>query len=61
MEWIDEAKYDKKISSEMDSEIMADQFHSIIKGQIFFPVLFGFFDLKTINKKEVRNMTVNFL
>lgn len=60
VEWIDEAKKDKKINSDMDSEIMAGQFHSIMKGQIFFPVLFRFVDLKTINKKEVRNMTVDF-
>jgi TetR/AcrR family transcriptional regulator of autoinduction and epiphytic fitness len=60
VEWIDEAKKDKKINSEMDSKIIADQFHSIMKGQVFFPVLFGFVDLKTIDKKEVRDMTVNF-
>ena len=60
VEWIDEAKKNNKISSEMDSKFIADQFHSIMKGQIFFPILFGFVDLKTIDKKEVRDMTVNF-
>ena len=60
VEWIDEAKKDKKISAEMDSKIMADQFHSIIKGQIFFPVLLRSVDVESIDKKEVRDMTVNF-
>ena len=58
--WIDAAKKDNKISTTMESKIMADQFHSIMKGQIFFPVLLRSVDVKTIDKEEVRDLTVNF-
>jgi len=58
--WIDEARKDKKISSEVDSEIIASQFHSILKGQTFYPILFYFADIKMIDKKGARDMTVSF-
>lgn len=58
--WIDEAKKDRKISSGVASDIIASQFHSILKGQIFYPVLFYFADLDAINRKEAKDMTVNF-
>ncbi len=58
--WIDEAKKDNKISSEEESEIIASQFHSILKGQTFYPVIFYFADIQMIDKKGAREMTVNF-
>jgi len=58
--WVDEARKDKKISSEVDSEIIASQFHSILKGQTFYPILFYFADTKMIDKKGARDMTVSF-
>jgi len=58
--WIDEAKKDKKIRSEVDSEIIASQFHSILKGQTFYPIIFYFADTQMIDKKGAREMTVNF-
>ena len=60
VQWIDEAKKDKKITSELDSQMMASQFHSILKGQTFYPILFYFVDLKTIDLKNARDMTVDF-
>jgi len=43
--WLEAAKSDGKITKETDSRDMATQFHSLIKGQIFYPVLFGFEEL----------------
>ncbi|OIQ16423.1 MAG: hypothetical protein BM556_14875 [Bacteriovorax sp. MedPE-SWde] len=43
--WIDQAKTDGQIKSQLDSQLIAKQFHSLIKGQIFYPVLFGFEEL----------------
>lgn len=60
VQWIDEGKKDGKISSETESEIIARQFYSILKGQTFYPLLLYFTDLKMINTKEVRDITVNF-
>ena len=58
--WVNEAKADNKITSELDSEIIANQFHSILKGQTFYPVIFYFTDMKTIDKQEVLDTTVAF-
>ena len=58
--WVDEAKKDKKIRSEENSEIIASQFHSILKGQTFYPILFYFADAKMIDRKGARDVTVNF-
>jgi len=58
--WVNEAKADNKITSELDSEIIANQFHSILKGQTFYPVIFYFTDMKAIDKKEVLDTTVAF-
>lgn len=60
IQWIDEAKKDKKISSEVGSEIIANQFLSILKGQTFYPILFYFAETKMIDRKGASDMTVNF-
>lgn len=60
VEWIDQAKRHGKVQSEMESTLMADQFHAIMKSQIYWPVLLGFIDVKSININEVRDMTVRF-
>ncbi len=60
IDWIDEAKKSDEITSTVGSEVIAGQFHSILKGQTFYPVLFYFADSKMINKKEVSDVTVNF-
>jgi len=50
--WIDDAKKDGKVTSSQPSDLIANQFHSIIKGQIFYPVLFG---LETLTDKDIDN------
>ena len=58
--WIDEAKKDDKIKSHQSSELIANQFHSIIKGQIFYPVLFGVIELSKHNIEESKITSKNF-
>ncbi|OUS25838.1 hypothetical protein A9Q99_20505 [Gammaproteobacteria bacterium 45_16_T64] len=60
IQWIDSAKAAKEINSPISSDIIAGQFHSILKGQIFYPVLFYFADPKLIDNKEVCRLTVDF-
>ncbi len=50
IKWIDAAKKDKKITSKQPSELIANQVHSIVKGQLFYPVIFGF---KVLKKKDI--------
>jgi len=58
--WIEDAKKDKAITSTLKSETIANQFHSILKGQTFYPVIFYFADMETIDKQEVLESTVSF-
>lgn len=48
--WIEEAREDGKIKSELPASTIADQFHSLMKGQTYWPVLLG---LKKLSKDEV--------
>ena len=58
--WIDQAKEDNAITSTLNSETIANQFHAILKGQTFYPVIFYFVDMETIDKQEVLDTTVSF-
>jgi len=58
--WINAAKEDKKITSNINSDIIANQFHAILKGQSFYPVIFYFADMEGINRQEVLDTTVDF-
>ena len=60
VQWINQAKEDQKITSELESEIIAEQFHSILKGQIFYPVLLKFVELESIDLEKVKKRTVDF-
>lgn len=60
IKWIDAAKKDKKIKSKQSSELISNQVHSIVKGQLFYPVLFG---IKKITKSDIkiaRETTIEF-
>lgn len=58
--WIDDAKKDNKVVDDVDSEVIANQFLSILKGQIFYPVLFYFVDPNEIQHENVIQSTVDF-
>lgn len=60
IDWINAAKQDNKITSTLSSEIIANQFHAILKGQAFYPVIFYFADMEGIDKQEVLDSTVDF-
>lgn len=49
--WIKDAQKDGKVSVEQSPELIANQFLSIMKGQIFHPVLFG---MSTVSKKDIK-------
>ncbi|CBW25713.1 putative TetR-family regulatory protein [Halobacteriovorax marinus SJ] len=60
LQWIQKAQQDKKIRSDIDSEIIASQFHSILKGQIYWPVLMGLKSKESIDREHVKKITMNF-
>ncbi len=60
VQWVDDARNDGRISSALASDVIAEQLHSIIKGQVFFPVLLGSVDVQTVNTQDVRDTTVAF-
>ena len=60
VQWVDDAKSDGQISSTLASNIIAEQFHALIMGQIFFPVLLRSVDVNALSTREVRDSTVEF-
>lgn len=48
--WIDIGKKEGAILSTQESSLISNQLNSIIKGQIFYPVMFGF---KTITNEDI--------
>lgn len=60
LKWIDAAKKDGKIKSKQSSELISNQVHSIVKGQIFYPVLFGIKDVDKQDLKVAKKITIEF-
>jgi TetR/AcrR family transcriptional regulator of autoinduction and epiphytic fitness len=60
IKWIDAAKKDGKITSKQPSELIANQFHSIIKGQLFYPVIFGMKELSKSDIKTAKKIAIDF-
>ena len=58
--WIDEAREDGKIISELPTELISNQFHSILKGQIHYPVLLGMVEPSEELKEMTKKMSVDF-
>lgn len=59
--WIKAAQQDKKIIKNVSAEKIADQFHSILKGKIFWPIIMRLEDEKNINRTQVKKEMINFL
>ncbi|OUR95810.1 hypothetical protein A9Q84_15020 [Halobacteriovorax marinus] len=61
--WIEAAKKDGKVTSSQSCELIANQFHSILKGQIFYPVIWGIKKLTPLDiensKKTVKDFFLN--
>ncbi len=60
VEWLQKAQDQKKLSKKYTAEEMATQFHSILKGQIFWPVLMGIIKPKDIDHDKVIKTTLKF-
>jgi TetR/AcrR family transcriptional regulator of autoinduction and epiphytic fitness len=58
--WIEKAQKDKKIKSNIEPSQVAEQFHSILKGQIYWPVILGFEEKDKLDLNKVRKSTVDF-
>lgn len=60
LKWIDAAKKDGKIKSKQSSELISTQLHALIKGQLFYPVIFGFKELSKSDVKVAKKSTIEF-
>lgn len=60
IKWIDAAKKDGKITSKQPSDLISNQLHSIIKGQLFYPAIFGIKDLSKNDVKVAKKIAIDF-
>lgn len=60
IKWIEAGKKDGSITSKQPADLIANQFHSIIKGQLFYPVLFGFKPLSKSDIKTAKKIALDF-
>lgn len=60
LKWVHDAKAAKSIKSSEDANLIATQFHSVLKGQVFYPVLFGFTAKESIDYNLVKKQTIDF-
>lgn len=58
--WVDDAKKDRKILKKYDSWFISKQFHSIIKGDVFYPVVEGFKKTKEIDAVSLKIFLTEF-
>lgn len=58
--WIEHGQKEGKISKDVSAEDIANQFHSIMKGQIYWPVLLGLENKSTLDLEKVKSTTTNF-
>jgi TetR/AcrR family transcriptional regulator of autoinduction and epiphytic fitness len=55
IEWIEQATKSGQIKSDLPPDVIANQFQSIIKGQLFYPVILG---ISKIDKKLIKQAKV---
>jgi TetR/AcrR family transcriptional regulator of autoinduction and epiphytic fitness len=60
IQWVNAAKKDGKITTTLSSELIANQFHSILKGQIFYPVIFGLTKLTPNAISQAKESSLSF-
>jgi len=58
--WIVDAKNDGEITSPLDNITLANQFHSIIKGQAYWPILLGMKKKQDLNLKSITQQSTDF-
>ena len=60
VEWIEHGQKEGKIKKEIEAHLIAQQFHSILKGQIYWPVLMCLTAKEDIDLEKVRKITIDF-
>ena len=60
IKWVKEAQKDGKVTSEMEAEDIANQFHAIFKSEVYWPVLFGIKSKDKLDIKKAKTATANF-
>ena len=60
VQWVDAAKKDGKILDKYDNWFISKQFHSIIKGDVFYPVLEGFKNPKDLDIVTLKKFLIDF-
>lgn len=60
VQWIDAAKRDGKIHDAYDSWFISKQFHSIIKGDVFYPVVEGFINSEDVDVASLKTFLMDF-
>lgn len=59
--WIKAAQNDNQIDKKISAKEIADRFHSILKGKIFWPVIMRLEDKKNINRDLIKKEMMSFL
>lgn len=59
--WIKAAQEDKKLTCSHSAELIASQFHSIMKGEIFYPALFGMNEITNSNLTTCKEVSWSFI
>lgn len=60
VKWIDDAKKDGKILDKYDNWFISKQFHSIIKGDVFYPVVEGFKNPADVDVVSLKTFLIDF-
>ncbi len=60
IKWLKEAQKDGKVTQEVSANDIATQFHSFLKGQIYWPVLLGFVKKEDLDLVKIKNQTIKF-
>lgn len=58
--WVDAAKKDGQIRDQYDSWFISKQFHSLIKGHVFYPVVEGFISPKDVDVDSLKKFVIDF-
>ena len=60
VEWIERMQSEGKMKRDVEAHTIAEQTHSILKGQIYWPVLLGIECRENLDLENVRKSTVDF-
>lgn len=58
--WIEKSQENNLITSKISAYEIAEQFHSILKGQIYWPVLLGLKSKNELDINKVKETVINF-